>query len=255
MSQSVSELQACEARTSSGLSPLQTEPHVAVQSLAVRRGSRTLVSGLNLSIARGKFIAVAGPSGIGKSSLLYCLAGLLKPDGGDITFRCQGGCEHEPAGYRQRVGFIHQDLRLVQNSTLLENVLCGRLGHIPWWKSAFGFSKTDKQRALQLMSELGIAQYAHRAAADVSGGEQQRAAIVRAILQDPEIFLADEPVAHLDFSSARKAMDLLKRLTRTANKTVFCTLHDPQLVAEYADLVLRLHATGDAQWTFEEPGR
>lgn len=255
MSAAVNETLTCEARAAAGLSPLESEPHVALRDLTVRRGARTLVGGLNFSVARGKFVAVAGPSGIGKSSLLYCLAGLLRPENGSIAFRCAGGCEHAPSGYRSRVGFIHQDLRLVQNSTLLENVLCGRLAHMPWWKSAFGFSRKDKVRALDLMHELGIAQYAHRPAAEVSGGEQQRAAIVRAILQDPEIFLADEPVAHLDFSSARKAMDVLKRLTRDEKKTVFCTLHDPQLVSEYADLVLRLDPAGETRWSFEEPAR
>jgi phosphonate transport system ATP-binding protein len=231
------------------------EPHVAVRGLRVRRGERCLIDGLTLDVSRGSFIAIVGPSGIGKSSLLYCLSGLLRADSGVVCFRCAEGCAHPPTGYQRRIGFIHQDLRLVPTRTLLDNALCGRLGKLPWWRSAWGFSRAERRAAFAILESLGIAHRAHRIALECSGGEQQRAAVARAILQDPEIFFADEPVSQLDFASARRVLDVLKDLAERRGKTVFCTLHDEHLVRAYASRVIRLHSCERARWALEVPVR
>lgn len=225
-------------------------PHLAVRDLTFQRQGRALFENMNWQIPRGKFVALVGPSGVGKSTLLYCLAGMLNPQSGQITYRCSGGCEHRPAGFRLRLGFIHQDLRLVPNSTLLRNVLCGRLGHRPWWKTLFGFDTADKRKAGELLERLGIGQYSQCCAGEVSGGEQQRAAIARALLQDPEVFLADEPVAHLDEANAHRVLDVFKQQA-VAGRTIVCSLHDRELVEKYADTILYLNPKHPAQWRLE----
>jgi phosphonate transport system ATP-binding protein len=248
-------INANECGASAGADIDCSAPHLSVRDLSFRREDRWLFQGMSWSIPRGKFVALVGPSGAGKSSLLYCLAGLTNPDQGQITWRCNGGCAHAPGGFKMRIGFVYQDLRLVPNSTLLANVLCGRLGHQPWWKTMFGFESSDRRKARELMGALGIEQYTYRCAGEVSGGEQQRAAIARALLQDPEVFLADEPVAHLDEPNAFRVLDVLKQQTQTGKKTVFCALHDSALVRKYADYVLRLDHKESSAWRLEEAVR
>jgi phosphonate transport system ATP-binding protein len=229
------------------------DTHVSVQELSYEARGKRLFEKMTWQIPRGKFVALVGSSGVGKSTLLYCLAG-LNSYSGQISYRCNAGCDHSPAAFRLRLGFVYQDLRLVPNSTLLKNVLCGRLGYQPWWKTMFGFDTADRKKAGELLNSLGIAQYANCCAGEVSGGEQQRAAVARALLQDPEVLLADEPVAHLDEQNARRVLDIFKEQV-AGGKTVVCSLHDRELVEEYADTILHLDSKNPANWRLERRKR
>jgi phosphonate transport system ATP-binding protein len=228
------------------------KPHVQVTGLTVARGGHVLVRDLNLDVSRGCFLAVVGPSGVGKSSLLETLGGICSPAQGSITYRCRRECLHSPGDFRCRIGFVFQQLHLARNATVLQNVLAGSLHRHPWWKTLFGLPLVERQRAFHWMQVLGLRRYSHKLVRQISGGEQQRVAIARALLQEPELILADEPVSHLDRALAEEVLNALKTEARQSARTVLCVLHDPALVTRFADAVLDLGKgpRGDGQWAF-----
>jgi phosphonate transport system ATP-binding protein len=232
---------------------MKEKPHVRINRLDVHREGRSVLEGLDLEVDRGSFVAVEGRSGAGKTSLLACLAGLLEPAGGDISYRCQGGCDHTPAGFRGRLGCVFQHLLLTPNATVETNVLCGLLGQRSAWRTLFGFAPADRRRALELLERLGIAHLAGKNVNQLSGGERQRVAVARALIARPECLLADEPVSSLNPELAREVLGLLKEECTNSGCTVICALHDTELTAEFSDARLRLDGAG--RWEFSaSPG-
>jgi phosphonate transport system ATP-binding protein len=222
---------------------------VTLRGLGLRRRGRWLFRGLDIEVPRGKFLAIVGPSGAGKTSLLGCLAGTLEPSEGEIVFQCAHGCRHSPPAFRKRLGIVFQNFLLIANGTLLHNVLCGRLGRYPWWRTLTGFPRTDRVEALETLSNLGLSTHVHRRAFEVSGGEQQRAALARALFQEPEMILADEPVSNLDSDLTCRVLEILRAQTRQKSRTVACVLHDQELVERFADLVITLNPDHPEEWT------
>jgi len=183
--------------------------------------------GLDLEVPTGQHVAVLGDSGSGKTTLLGCLSGRLAPTHGNIEVA-------------QRVSTVHQDLRLVKQRTALDNILDGALCRLPLHRTCFGFPREERKRAFSLLQRVGLG---HRAAwpiAKLSGGEQQRVAIARSLMQDPQILLADEPVASLDTGNAHDIMGLLGDLRRERNLTLVSVLHDSDLAQTYADRIVAL---------------
>ena len=225
-------------------------PHLRTEGLCVQREGRLLLRDLHVEVPRGSFVAIVGPSGIGKSSLLACLAGLLPPASGQITYRCQNNCEHSPASFRRRLGVVFQHLRLNPNCSAETNVLCGLLGQRPWWKTLFGFRKRDHQLSHELLARFDLAGLEGAAVGSLSGGERQRVAISRALVAAPEVILADEPVSQLDPVLASNVLESLKSQAHTSGVTVICALHDPVLVDLLADYTLRIAAPESGGWTF-----
>ncbi len=203
---------------------------------------------MNLEIPRGKMVAVVGPSGVGKSSLLSCLAGLLPVNEGELTYRCNRNCEHSPKNFQKKIGIVFQHLRLTPTNSCLTNVLCGRLGRYPWWKTLFRFPSADRKRATELLTDLGLSASLHRWVSETSGGEQQRVAVARALFQEPELYLADEPVSNLDTYYAGRVLGLLKQECALRQCSVLCVLHDAALVERFADLVLSLDPSNPSGW-------
>jgi phosphonate transport system ATP-binding protein len=228
---------------------------VTLRGLGLQRRGRWLFRGLDIEVPRGKFIAIIGPSGAGKTSLLACLAGTLEPSEGEVVFRCAQGCHHSPPAFRKRLGIVFQNFLLIANGTLLHNVLCGRLGRYPWWRTLIGFPRTDRVQALQTLSNLGLSAHVHRRAFEVSGGEQQRAALARALFQEPEMFLADEPVSNLDSDLTCRVLEILRAQTREESRTVACVLHDQELVERFADLVITLNPNQPEEWKLRPASR
>jgi len=195
----------------------------------------TILHPLDYVIASGQFVAIVGPSGSGKSTLLGLLAGLDAPtagsiivDGTDIT--ALG--EDRLARLRgEKIGFVFQFFHLVPSLTAFENVL------IPM---EIAGRRDATARARELLKEVGLTERAHHYPSQLSGGEQQRIAIARALANDPPIVLADEPTGNLDSSTGRHVMDLLMRVHRARNTTLVLVTHDAELAA-LADtrLVLR----------------
>jgi phosphonate transport system ATP-binding protein len=225
-----------------------SKPHVALEDVGLQRNGRWLFRNVTWEIPRGKVVAVVGSSGVGKSSLLNWMAGTLEATEGSITYCCQRGCSHGVGDYQKRIGIIFQNLSLIQNNTLLGNVLCGRLGRYSWWQTLSGFPRTDREEAYRLLVDLGLGEYVHRRVADVSGGEQQRTAVLRALFQEPELLLADEPVSNLDAYHAGRVLGILRQHAHEHQRTVLCVLHDASLVQRFADYVLSLNPVDPQSW-------
>lgn len=232
---------------------LSAEPlaHLRLSTVGLEREGRWLFRNLSWEIPRGTFAAIVGPSGVGKSSLLAVLAGMLPPSEGRISLDSHGKWLL-PEHCHTRIGMVFQHLRMTGNASLLSNVLCGRLGRYPFWRTFAGFPKHDREEAMKQMHNLGIAPLAMKWSAEVSGGERQRAAVCRALLQEPEIFLADEPVSNLDAYYSGRVLGLLREQTRTRNATVVCVLHDAALVERFADVALSLNPQDPAGWKLRQ---
>lgn len=222
--------------------------HVALHRLGLRRGDRWIFRDLTFSAPRGAFVAVVGPSGVGKSSLLAAVGGLLPPDEGSVSFHGADDARIEPRDFQPRIGLVFQNLLLVANSSVLDNVLCGRLGRFPWWRTLAGFPRRERQEAFRILADLGLAAHAHRWTGETSGGEQQRTALARALFQEPEIILADEPVSNLDTYLTGRVLGLLRQEASVRRRTIFCVLHNPELVERFADLALSLDPLDPLGW-------
>lgn len=199
---------------------------------------------VSFTVPDGEFLVVIGLSGSGKSTLLRCINRLIDPTEGEIIWNgvnlaALEGDELRRA--RRKIGMVFQHFNLVRRSSVLTNVLAGRLGYTPTWRSLLNqFSEADKQKAYAALERLGIRDQAHKLARELSGGQQQRVGIARALMQDPEMILADEPVASLDPVLAHSILQHLERLNQEDNLTIICSLHYLDLVQRYATSVIGL---------------
>ena len=201
---------------------------------------------VSFQVPDGEFMVVIGLSGSGKSTLLRCINRLIDPTEGEILWdgvdlaQLKG---EELRHARRKIGMVFQHFNLVNRSTVMVNVLAGRLGYSPTWRSVVGrFSADDRQRAKQAIERMGITDQANKRADDLSGGQQQRVGIARALMQDPKMILADEPVASLDPVLAHSILQHLERLNREDKITVLCSLHYLDLVQRYGTRVIGLRA-------------
>ncbi len=207
---------------------------------------------VSFTVADGEFMAVIGLSGSGKSTLLRCINRLIEPtegrviwDGVDIT-AARG---EELRRIRRQIGMIFQQFNLVKRSSVLTNVLSGRLGYAnPWLTLVHYFPPEDHRRAVAALERVGIADKIHSRADQLSGGQQQRVGIARALMQEPRLILADEPVASLDPVLAHSILQYLERLNKEDGITILCSLHFLDLVHRYADRVIGLK---DGRLVFE----
>ncbi|MFN8791922.1 MAG: phosphonate ABC transporter ATP-binding protein [Bdellovibrionales bacterium] len=204
----------------------------------------TALQGVSFDVQKGEFLVVIGLSGSGKSTLLRCLNRLLRPTAGEILFRGTDIAKIEGSAVREirrRMAMIFQHFNLVPRHTVLSNVLTGCLGVTANWKSVLGlFSPRETAEARLYLELVGISDKAQVRVDNLSGGQQQRVAIARALMQQPEILLADEPVASLDPATCHTVMDYLKKANQELGITVICNLHFLSLVRQYASRVIAL---------------
>ncbi len=198
---------------------------------------------VSFEVQDGEFLVVIGLSGSGKSTLLRCINRLIEPTSGKIFWNDTDITAASPAELlhiRRNIGMVFQQFNLVRRSSVMTNVLNGRLGYANPWLSLVGiWSPADKQRAVKALERVGIADKAMSRADALSGGQQQRVGIARALMQEPRIILADEPVASLDPVLSHSILQYLEQLNKDG-MTVICSLHFLDLVHRYATRVIAL---------------
>jgi phosphonate transport system ATP-binding protein len=211
----------------------------------IYEGGVLALDDVSFEVPKGQFLAVIGLSGSGKSTLLRCINRLHDPTRGQIIWNgidVTAASDDELRRIRRKIGMVFQHFNLVHRSSVLTNVLAGRLGYTnPAWSLVNRFSKPDIDKAMQQLKRVSIADKAHQRADELSGGQQQRVGIARALMQDPEMILADEPVASLDPVLAHSIMQYLEQINHEDGVTVLCSLHFLDLVHRYADRVIALN--------------
>lgn len=201
---------------------------------------------VSFEVPDGEFMGIIGLSGSGKSTLLRCINRLLDPTEGHIFWNGVDVTEVPPGELRmvrREIGMIFQSFNLVKRSTVMRNVLSGRLGYTPpSWSLINRFSRADREKALKALERVGMPEKASNRADELSGGQQQRVGIARALMQDPKMILADEPVASLDPVLAHSILGYLEKLNQEDGITILCSLHFLDLVERYSTRVIGLRA-------------
>jgi len=209
------------------------------------RDTRAL-DGISLDIRRGEFVVLIGLSGSGKSTFLRCINRLVEPTSGQVIF--EGNDVTHARGLhlrriRRRIGMIFQQFNLVKRSSVFANVLAGRLGYrSPWRTIASRPSREDVALAFENLERVSILEKAYVRADALSGGQQQRVGIARALMQQPQLMLADEPVASLDPATSHSVLRYLEEINKTDGITVICSLHFLSLARRYGTRVIALKA-------------
>ncbi|UWU93248.1 phosphonate ABC transporter ATP-binding protein [Bradyrhizobium sp. CB1015] len=219
---------------------------LVVEGLTCRFGAKAAVDDASFQVSPGGFVGVIGRSGAGKSTLLRTINRLVMPTGGRILFdsvdvtRLRG---RELRQWRARSAMIFQQFNLVGRLDVLTNVLMGRLATMPAWRSlSQAWPEHDKALAMSALEQFDIASLAAQRADQLSGGQQQRVAIARALVQQPDIILADEPIASLDPRNTKIVMDALLRINKHFGITVLCNLHSLDLARTYCDRLIGMAA-------------
>jgi phosphonate transport system ATP-binding protein len=216
-------------------------------------GTRAL-NNVSLKIGAGEFVVILGKSGAGKSTLLRCINRLVEPTAGRIFFEEQEVTAMDGRrlrSLRQKIGMIFQNYNLVSRMSVRTNVLSGALGRTSAGAALVNyFAKDEIAAAHHNLERLEIGGKAGQRADQLSGGQQQRVGIARALMQEPKIILADEPVASLDPATSRTILDILRRINREDGVTVLCNLHLPELARQYAQ---RLIAMKDGEIVYDGP--
>ena len=215
------------------------------QLTKVYEGGVVALRDVSFDVPKGQFLAIIGLSGSGKSTLLRCINRLVEPTSGQVWWDdidVTAAPQDELRRIRRRIGMVFQHFNLVHRSTVLTNVLAGRLGYIsPAWSLVNRFPRGDVEQAVRQLERVGIADKAHQLADALSGGQQQRVGVARAMMQDPDMILADEPVASLDPVLAHSIMQYLEQINKQDGVTILCSLHFLDLVHRYADRAIALN--------------
>ena len=208
-----------------------------------KTGDRALES-VDLEVPKGQMMALIGPSGAGKSTLIRCVNRLVEPTSGSVRL---DGVELTTLSaralrrMRRRMGMIFQEYALVERLTVMENVLSGRLGYVGFWRSFFRkYPQTDVDEAFRLLERVGLDDMVDKRADELSGGQRQRVGIARALIQDPELLLVDEPTASLDPKTSRQIMRLICELCEERELAAIINIHDVLLAQMFAKRIVGL---------------
>lgn len=233
---------------------------IRIDNVVKRFGDFTALNLDHLEIKQGEFVSIIGPSGAGKSTFLRLLNNTILPSEGAVYFddkNISAFTGQRLFNHRARIGFIFQQFNLVRNITVLQNVLTGRIVHNPMWRVITGrWQEQDYEIAEQFIKDVGLRDKIHNKATELSGGQQQRVAIARAMTQQPQLILADEPMASLDPKLANVILGLLKKFNEEQGITVIVNLHVLELARRYSTRIVALKAGSLAfDGTVDELGR
>ena len=227
-----------------------------VNELRIRytRSGPEILKGISFTVEKDDFFAIIGPSGAGKSTLIRCINRLVEPGSGDVVLNGKNITrmgKRDLRIARRSMGMIFQEFNLVERMSVMDNVLSGRLGYVGTLRSFFRwYPKSDIQRALELLEKVGLGNFVDNRADELSGGQRQRVGIARAIIQQPQLLLVDEPTSSLDPKIARDVMGMIKTMSQEAAVPVLCNIHDVQLALEFSNKVIGLQ---DGVKKFEGP--
>ena len=218
---------------------------IGIEYLEVQYGRKPPVLSVErLHVRPGERVAVIGPSGAGKSTLLRTIKGYVRPSQGKVEVMGVNvitGRRRDRKRINRRIGLIYQQFHLALRLTVLQNVLCGRLGTTSPWRSCLGwFSREDRRIAWSAICEVGLRDQVHRRGDQLSGGEQQRVAVARALAQQPAIILADEPVSSVDPAWAEDLLELITEVQHHHDATLVMSLHQPNLACRFAERIIGL---------------
>ena len=232
---------------------MKAEPILVVQHVSKSFGNVHVLDDVSFSLSRGEMVGLIGASGSGKSTLIRTIAALTPIDRDpnnstpgairlfDQAIQQNGAITRAASGLRSCVGVVFQQFNLVPRLSVLMNVCLGLLGRMSVIPATFGyFTHDQKVRAMSALKRVGIAEHALKRGSQLSGGQQQRAAIARTLVQNAEIIIADEPIASLDPSSARRVMDILADLNERDNITVLVSLHQVEYAMRYCPRTIAL---------------
>ena len=202
------------------------------------------LQGIDLRIPNGQVLALIGPSGAGKSTLIRCINRLVEPTNGSAILNEVNLTKLSSRALRKsrrKMGMIFQEYALVERLTVMENVLSGRLGYVGFWKSFLRrFPKKDVNEAFRLLDRVGLLEMADKRADELSGGQRQRVGICRALIQDPDLLLVDEPTASLDPKTSRQIMRLINELCQERGLTAIINIHDVLLAQMFSQRIVGL---------------
>lgn len=204
------------------------------------------LKGVSFMVEPGQVVGLIGPSGAGKSSLIRCVNRLVEPTGGKIllgSVEVTGVSKSELRRVRRRIGMIFQEYALVERLTVMENVLSGRLGYVPFWRSFLRrYPQVDVDSAFALLDRVGLSSHVDKRADALSGGQRQRVGIARALEQEPELLLVDEPTASLDPKTSRQIMRLICEICAERRLPAIINIHDVNLAKLFVDRIIGLRA-------------
>ena len=220
--------------------------------LEVTNVSKTYAAGdkaldnVSFTIPAGQVVGLIGPSGAGKSTLIRCINRLVEPTSGRISLGgtdITGMSTRDLRSVRRRIGMIFQEYALVERLSVMENVLSGRLGYVSFWRSFMRrYPRADIQKAFALLDRVGLIDHASKRADALSGGQRQRVGIARALEQDPELLLIDEPTASLDPKTSRQIMRLLLEICNEQHLPAIINIHDVVLAKQFTERLIGLKA-------------
>lgn len=217
---------------------------LSLSGVSAAYGQTRVLERIDLELEAGEFCVILGPSGSGKSTLLRLISGLMPASSGQITFQGTRLSPRTRRSIQRNLGMVHQDHGLIDRLSVAQNVMAGLAGDLPLWRLMLRlYPAAVKAEACRLLAEVGLDEtHANRRARELSGGQRQRVGIARALIGNPALILADEPVASLDQATSLEIITLLRRTAKERGVPVLCSLHQTGLAQQFADRIIVINA-------------